>query len=227
MRPIRGTDGRSTSPHARSPQPELLEEADRYRDADLFGRALILPDGSTDFRPSSTVVLHSLRWAWRGRPPEGDCCVISIMCAVMLVRMDAFRRIGGVEDNIFLYFEDTDFCQRLAMSGSRSVDVPTARDHHGSGRSSAPSWQSLWHVAWSHAYVCAKFGMPNPARRQLFFELVRIPKAVLRLNRTKLVSFCGAARRVCVSEGAFSDQLRRRFEQAVTDGDTSNAQRTR
>ena len=35
--------------------------------------------------------------------------------AAMLFNMDAFRAIGGFDENIFLYFEETDLCTRAAQ----------------------------------------------------------------------------------------------------------------
>ncbi len=56
--------------------------------------------------------------------------------ACMCVRRDAFEAVGGLDEGFFLYWEDADFCRRLAHAGWRTMFVPTAVVTHVGGRSS-------------------------------------------------------------------------------------------
>jgi len=56
--------------------------------------------------------------------------------ACMLVRRDAFDRVGGFDERFFLYWEDADLCRRLRGAGWRVRYQPAARVVHLVGRSS-------------------------------------------------------------------------------------------
>jgi GT2 family glycosyltransferase len=48
----------------------------------------------------------------------------------LLVRKDAFERLGGFDQEFFMYADEADLAWRLILSGSRIVTVPEARVHH-------------------------------------------------------------------------------------------------
>jgi GT2 family glycosyltransferase len=54
--------------------------------------------------------------------------------ASMLIRPAVFETIGGMDENYFLYFEETDFCRRARQAGFETWYVPASRVMHiGSG----------------------------------------------------------------------------------------------
>jgi N-acetylglucosaminyl-diphospho-decaprenol L-rhamnosyltransferase len=55
--------------------------------------------------------------------------------AAMMIRPAAFDRIGGFDENYFLYFEETDFCHRARQAGYRTWYVPESRVMHIMGQS--------------------------------------------------------------------------------------------
>lgn len=111
----------------------LLEAARRYPRASVIGPQLIDRNG----RPEMGYRLRLDRWLPRGGPAEGDLCVEFISGACMLIRRDALQRIGGFDEDFFLYQEDHDLCIRLAQSCGELVLCPAARATHLSRRSSA------------------------------------------------------------------------------------------
>lgn len=50
-------------------------------------------------------------------------------CA-MLIKKDVFREIGLLDEDFFLYYEDTDFCQRAKKKKFESLIVPGAYVYH-------------------------------------------------------------------------------------------------
>ena len=50
--------------------------------------------------------------------------------AAMLVRREAFERVGGMCERFFLYYDDADLCWRIRLGGGRVVFCPTARVRH-------------------------------------------------------------------------------------------------
>jgi GT2 family glycosyltransferase len=57
-----------------------------------------------------------------------------IVGASMMIRWSVFHRIGGFDDNYFLYFEETDFCFRARKAGLSTWYVPTSRVMHIGGQ---------------------------------------------------------------------------------------------
>ncbi len=55
--------------------------------------------------------------------------------ASMLIRPAVFQSIGGMDENYFLYFEETDFCYRAKKAGFATWYVPESRVMHIMGQS--------------------------------------------------------------------------------------------
>jgi N-acetylglucosaminyl-diphospho-decaprenol L-rhamnosyltransferase len=55
--------------------------------------------------------------------------------ASMMVRSAVFAAIGGLDENYFLYFEETDFCYRAKQAGFPTWYVPESRVMHIMGQS--------------------------------------------------------------------------------------------
>lgn len=56
--------------------------------------------------------------------------------AALVVRTDALRAAGGLDEGYFMYSEEADLCRRLRAAGWRVRFVPTAEIVHHEGRSS-------------------------------------------------------------------------------------------
>ncbi len=55
--------------------------------------------------------------------------------ASMMIRGAVFRQVGGLDENYFLYFEETDFCFRANKLGFQTWYVPQSRVMHIAGQS--------------------------------------------------------------------------------------------
>ncbi len=55
--------------------------------------------------------------------------------ACLLVRMEAFREVGGFDDSYFMFFEDTQLGEQLKAAGWQSVYLPLAKIYHEQGSS--------------------------------------------------------------------------------------------
>jgi GT2 family glycosyltransferase len=53
----------------------------------------------------------------------------------MMIRASVLDSIGGLDENYFLYFEETDFCFRAKMAGFSTWYVPESRVLHIAGQS--------------------------------------------------------------------------------------------
>jgi N-acetylglucosaminyl-diphospho-decaprenol L-rhamnosyltransferase len=68
-----------------------------------------------------------------GTPMESDW----LMGAAVMVRRDAVRAVGPMDESYFLYFEDVDWCLHFWRSGWRVVHLPTVQVRHLWSRASA------------------------------------------------------------------------------------------
>jgi GT2 family glycosyltransferase len=72
---------------------------------------------------------------WWNRDSEKEVDVVSGM--FMLVRYDAIKQVGLMDEAFFLYFEETDWCYRFAKAGWKILFWPKAKIMHleGGGKS--------------------------------------------------------------------------------------------
>ncbi len=117
------------------PAPNLLEmlrggEGSPYA---AYMGLVILPDGTVN---TAGNVIHVSGLSWCGdyaRP--ADACnkagpVTALSGACMVVRRSVWVELGGLCDDYFLYYEDTDFSSRAVLRGMRLGIVPSARIVH-------------------------------------------------------------------------------------------------
>ena len=82
----------------------------------------------------ATRVLH--RFIIAPPAPTQATRVDWVSGASMMVRTSVFARIGLLDENYFMYFEETDFCLRAARSGIECWYLPEGRIVHLVGQSS-------------------------------------------------------------------------------------------
>lgn len=156
----------------------LLAAAERYPDAGVLAPALRDPDGGWEV--SHDVGLFRRLELPRRRTdgePTGDICAEYVSGAAMLIRQEALAKVGGFDPNIFLYYEDDDFCLRLRKAGFSLVRVADAVVDHIGGGSIPRTWDKHFekhrHMAWSRRYIEAKWQGPAAARRGAWPALLR------------------------------------------------------
>ena len=96
--------------------------------------------------------------------PDQPTLVEAISGACMLIRRDAFRQLGGWDEDYFLHCEDLDLCMRLKRAGLQVLFVPDAVVSHVQGASSKrrPVFV-LWHKhrgMWRYYSKFLKAGYP-------------------------------------------------------------------
>ena len=75
------------------------------------------------------------RWVVARRMRGGPQPVDWVSGAALLVRAAALARVGGLDENYFLYFEETDLCYRARQLGYATWYVPHSRVAHSEGQS--------------------------------------------------------------------------------------------
>lgn len=103
------------------------------------------------------------------------------MCCT-LIRTDVFRQIGLLDEAIFAYCEDTDFCIRLAQAHLPLRYIPQAVVHHKVSSLTGGTKSDFYvkHAAFGKAYVLAKHG--NPLERWFWSRIYLGFYAINRLR---------------------------------------------
>ncbi len=175
----------------------LLAAATRYPDAGLLAPRIVEPSGRLFLQPRSLLSPPHLNLKGAMPLPDGDACLPFLSGACLLVRRDLFLALGGFDPEIFLFYEDDDLCRRLRDAGHALVHVDGAQAAHGRGRSSEPTparrFNARWHLAWSHAYVAAKYRLPVPSRWAIVESAAKAAGYGLILKRDKMVANAGSA----------------------------------
>ena len=133
----------------------LLADADANPRAGIIGPQLLDPDGGIQescrrfytFRtlllrrtilgrlfPRAQAVQRHLMRDFDHRSPRA---VDWVLGGCLLVRRDALRRVGPMDERFFLYFEDVDWCYRMWQGGYEVRYTPAARFIHRHRRASA------------------------------------------------------------------------------------------
>jgi len=90
----------------------------------------------------------------------------------MLVRRSVFEKMGGFDENFFMYFEDVDLCLRAKKQGMLIVVNPKARIFHESGKSFSSEREKKKHYYASQDYYTRKhFGWAGTG----LMKLLRLP----------------------------------------------------
>jgi GT2 family glycosyltransferase len=126
----------------------LVAFMDLRPEAAVGGAQLLNPDGSRQnsiapFPSLATELLNKslLRWLFPGRFPgkertcPGPVEVDSVIGAAMIVRREAVDRVGLLDEDYFLFFEETDWCYRMRDAGWKIYHLPQAEICHSQGRS--------------------------------------------------------------------------------------------
>ena len=125
----------------------LISFMDIHPEAGGVGAQLLNSDGSrqnsiANFPSLPTELLNKslLRWlfpkAFPGKernylePIEVD----SVIGACMIIRRDAIEQVGLLDEDYFLFLEETDWCYRIKGAGWKIYHVPQAEIYHFQGK---------------------------------------------------------------------------------------------
>ncbi|HHT9116678.1 MAG: glycosyltransferase [Planctomycetes bacterium] len=129
---------------------------EQHKDVGIVGAQLEKPDGtrqhSYDNYPTlATELLNKslLQWFFpykypsKKHPIEQPTEVESVIGACMMIRNEAIKNVGKLDEDYFFFLEETDWCYRMQKAGWKVFHLPEARVIHLGGQSKkmAP-WQS-------------------------------------------------------------------------------------
>jgi len=128
---------------------EMVAFMDAHPDAGVAGPKLVRPDGSLDLAcrrsfPSPEVAFYRMTGLSRLFPrsrrfgrynltyldPDEMAEVDAVVGAFMLVRREAIRQVGLMDEAFFMYGEDLDWCYRIKAAGWRVYYNPAVTVLH-------------------------------------------------------------------------------------------------
>lgn len=76
--------------------------------------------------------------------------------AALFIKKSLFQKLGGFDENFFLYFEDVDLCQRARQTGEKVVFSPFFKIRHFEGGSNFPKGERKKQYYKSQLYYFEK-----------------------------------------------------------------------
>lgn len=126
----------------------LLEFMEDNPSAGICGGALLHPDGrlqncfgraptlATELLPKGLLeTLLPSRYPSKRKPPLGPTQVEAVVGAFLMVRREAWEKVGLMDEGFFLFLEETDWCLRMKRAGWNVFHVPEAKAIHVQGQS--------------------------------------------------------------------------------------------
>jgi GT2 family glycosyltransferase len=122
------------NPDATLARAELAKLVRAFDDPSVgaAGPRLVHPDGTEQ---RAGWPFPSPARTWREAFGLASASVDFVVGACLVVRRDAFGRLGGFDERFWLYGEEADLCRRLRDAGLRIVHVPEAQAGHVGGAS--------------------------------------------------------------------------------------------
>ncbi len=127
--------------------------------------------------------------------PYGDACYdYAIGCAFFMER-NFFNKIGGFDEDFFMYFEDNELCDRVYNFDKTVIETPTSKMVHLEGVSSQKHWfsnckLSIIHKISEFIYLnknLSKFNLYRNLFIQLFDYIQRMLFGIITLNLKKFL----------------------------------------
>jgi GT2 family glycosyltransferase len=101
--------------------------------------------------------------------------VEAVSGAALLIRSVIFQKVGGFDENFFLYFEENDLCRRVQKDGGKIIFYPQGEIIHLGGKSFQDSKLSITDFQKSRYYFFKKyFGVLVAFPLEVFIRFLEI-----------------------------------------------------
>jgi N-acetylglucosaminyl-diphospho-decaprenol L-rhamnosyltransferase len=171
----------------------LLDAMDAHPKASAANPCIQSSRGRKEFKYRSILLPRS---QWRERTPPGSMCEMPALTGgAMIVRREAFEKVGGFDEAIFLYHEDDDLSIRLRQQVGGLLYVPEAlvnhQAGHSSGRSAKVAFHKAYHKGQSRVYAMKKHGVPAAKLKCLMSALQELLSPLNLFSRRKRMKALG------------------------------------
>lgn len=122
--------------------------------------------------PNNPISRHYFLRDWNKKKAQE---VDVVPGTAFMMRADVFSRVGGFDENIFMYFEESDLCRRVRDLGYYLYITPSSRIIHLGARSTHDTEKSRKHFMESRFYYFRKhFGLGAGAAVEGFLRFYKI-----------------------------------------------------
>ncbi len=144
----------------------MLNCFDVYEDIGILGPRLINPDQTLqksvgNFYSLGNVALMLLggeRLGFLRSSPDKFSIVDWISGSCMMIKRSVFERVGVLDDNLFMYMEEVEFCYRAKTKGILTGFIPEAKViHQQLGSSSSGREQAIINIYKGLVYFYRKY----------------------------------------------------------------------
>jgi GT2 family glycosyltransferase len=153
----------------------LLSAANELPKASAFAPKIIGKKNREDFKRRSILLEKSL---WLKKPPHESSEIPIMGGAAIFVKKENYLKVGGFDENIFLYHEDDDLSLRLKKEFGPLIYYPKASISHQSGSSStrSPYIAALkgFHMGRSRIYAMRKYNIKNYQIKCISLALIQL-----------------------------------------------------
>ncbi len=125
---------------------------------------------------------------------------VGFLCGgFMLLKMEAFKKIGFFDEGIFLYFEDHELCKRSKKEGYKNILVKDSFCKHAQSTSTSAGsifekyyilYKRHWHMGWSKMYL-KRNKRPISFIFSFFIKTLSIILCLIKLDLSQATSRLG------------------------------------
>jgi len=101
--------------------------------------------------------------------------------AAMMMRRDLYEKVGGFDENFFMYIEDDDLCRRISDLGYKNAVLTTAKIIHHEGKSSTSFEKKKYYYKSQDYYWQKHYGKLQTT----LMKMIRSPYILLQKMRRK------------------------------------------
>jgi GT2 family glycosyltransferase len=152
---------------------------------------LLVATGLRQLNPSA----YDLRYQWQRTDFDREADVDEVSGACLMVRRDAVEEVGGMDEELFMYYEEVDWCYRMKRAGWKVAYVPRAVVVHHIAQSVNKAGFRPYRAFHTSQYRYFRKHSPPPA-----WLLMRIVTWLQMAHRYAILQAVGVKRRLLGSK---------------------------
>ncbi|MCF6198876.1 MAG: glycosyltransferase family 2 protein, partial [Hyphomicrobiaceae bacterium] len=115
--------------------------------------------------------------------------------SALFMKSALFANIGQFDENIFLFYEENDLCDRFIAADYQIILVNEALATHDIGSSTSNvnelEMKKRWHMAWSRQYYLRKNNKPSRASWIILVNFLKLSMTFITMNKKKRLRYQG------------------------------------